>query len=63
MPRLEAYYHDGMPENTRKEVKDATNLVEKLKNRITNSAQLLELRQKLWLNPDNPALWDGDEDD
>ena len=68
MPRLEAYYHDGnssssendAPHSTRKDVKDATNLVQKI--RMGTGEQIKEQRQIQWMNADNPHLWDGDFD-
>jgi hypothetical protein len=66
MPRLEAYYHDGntgQESTVRKDVTAATNLTENIRNRMGNNEQIKEVRQRLWLNENNPHLWDGDIDD
>ncbi len=66
MPRLEAYYHDGNTDSqatNRKEVANATNLTERIRNRMGNNEQIKEIRQKNWLNPNNPHLWSGDTED
>lgn len=66
MPRLEAYYHDGNTDSqasTRKDVKNAENLTERIRGRMGNNEQIKEIRQENWLNPNNPHLWDGDTED
>ncbi len=66
MPRLEAYYHDGNTDEqatNRKDVANAERLTERIKDRMGNDEKIKEIRQKNWLNPNNPHLWDGDTED
>ena len=61
MARLEEFYHKGNELTTRTDVKEAEKIVEKLK--MGTGDQVKELRQRQYLQPENPLLWNGEFDD
>lgn len=60
MTRLKDLEHDGGEEVNRKDVKNQREIMETLQNTREKDYKLKQ--QEKYLQPENPALWDGDID-